>query len=156
MAPGRPEKALAVLELPEIWKLKLDPRDEGEAAGFMRTAFDASGWQPVSTWRTLEVQGHHDYQNAWFRTSFRLEQKKGVSVSLFLGAIDESCKVWVNGQLAGSLVYDGLRNPRSWENPFEIDVTKWVQFEADNDVVVKVINRSGAGGLWKPSFVAFR
>ncbi|MDD4098134.1 MAG: DUF4838 domain-containing protein [Lentisphaeria bacterium] len=154
--PARPEKALAVLELPEIWKLKLDPRDEGEAAGFMRTAFDASGWQPVSTWRTLEVQGHHDYQNAWFRTSFRLEQKKGVSVSLFLGAIDESCKVWVNGQLAGSLVYDGLRNPRSWENPFEIDVTKWVQFEADNDVVVKVINRSGAGGLWKPSFVAFR
>ena len=153
---ARPEKALAVLELPEIWKLKLDPQDEGEAAGFMRKGFDASGWQPVSTWRTLETQGHRDYQNAWYRASFRLEQKKGESVLLVLGAIDDSCKVWVNGEPAGSLVYDGLRNPRSWENPFEIDITKWVKFEAENEVVVKVINRSGAGGLWKPSLVALR
>ncbi len=152
----RPEKALAVLELPETWKLKLDPQDKGEAAGYMRKDFDASDWQPVSTWRSLELQGHRDYVNAWYRISFRLGAKKGKSVSLFLGAIDESCKVWVNGQLAGSLVYDAVRNPNSWKNPFEIDVTQWVKFEADNDIVIKVINRSGAGGLWKPSFVALR
>lgn len=153
----KPDKAREIIALPEKWAMQLDPKDIGEKAGYMRPDFDATAWKPASTWKTLEEQGHVDYINAWYRFSFKLgEGKKNFKVSLFLGAVDESCKIWVNGKLAGELIYDAVRDPRSWEKPFEIDITKFVDFKADNEVVVKLNNVSGAGGIWKPSFIALR
>jgi hypothetical protein len=78
-------------------------------------------------------------------------------VILHLGAVDESCKVWLNGQYVGGMKYDPKVNPNSWEEPFEVDISKWVKFGHENTICVKVEKkREGAGGLWKPSYIIYR
>ena len=93
----------------------------------------------------------------WYRTSVYIPEKSSRKVILHLGAVDESCKVWVNGQLAGGFKYNMKVNPNSWEEPFELDISKWVKFGHENNICVKVEkNNEGAGGLWKPSYIIYR
>ena len=75
---------------------------------------------------------------------------------LYLGAVDESCRVWVNGKYCGDLKFDALKEPDSWKKPFEVDITEHVRFNGDNTIAVKLTNTQGAGGIWKPCYLIFR
>ena len=64
---------------------------------------------------------------------------------LYLGAVDESCRVWVNGKYCGDLKFDALKEPDSWKKPFEVDITEHVRFNGDNTIAVKLTNTQGPG-----------
>ncbi len=67
---------------------------------------------------------------------------------LYFGAVDESCKVWVNGKFAGEHPFV---KPDDWRTSFPIEITDCIDWNRPTQlVVVRVEDKSGAGGIWKP------
>ena len=61
----------------------------------------------------------------------------------------------MNGQAVGELVYSPERDMMSWRKPVRREITSAAAFGAANLITVLVRNKSGKGGLWKPSHLIF-
>ena len=73
---------------------------------------------------------------------------------LYFGAVDESCWVYVNRELAGEHIFE---KDGDWRTPFEIDITPCLDWEkAMQQVVVRVEDRGGAGGIWRRVWLVSR
>ena len=73
--------------------------------------------------------------------------RKGKKVFLHFGAIDESGKIWVNGKLAHIREH---RYSNDWKTPFDVEITDMIDWQKKYvDVVVKVVDKAGQGGMWK-------
>lgn len=142
--------------LAERWQVCPDPEDRGEHAQYFGRDFNSGGWTDASTWLNLESQGFNHYRHMWYRTVCHVAEKSSDKVILHLGAVDENCKIWVNGQFCGSLKFDALKDPDSWKKPFEVDITDHVRFNGENVIAVKLTNEQGSGGIWKPCYLIFR
>jgi beta-galactosidase len=108
----------------------------------------ADGWQPT------QVPGYlsgTDYQRAWFRRSFTVPASlRGHRLALRFGGVKFNSRVLVNGRRVGGC-FGGYE-------PFEVDVTGAVRFDAPNELAVgchdwtgvftegKVAFPPGAGG----------
>lgn len=149
-----PERKLA---LPIEWRLMLDPEDAGAAKGYGEYAFDDSEWRMIDTDRHLEQQGIEEgYRNAWYRTKVQVPSKFiHQRCVVRLGAVDESCDLYVNGRKAGSFRYNQATDPGSWERPMEFDITEFIPSDGKIVIAVKVINEVRGGGLWRPSELRF-
>ena len=146
----------SMLRLPIEWKFRADPENKGEAQGFASEKFDDSAWQTVRTDRHLENQGIRDYHHGWFRLTTEIPAKfRGKRTVLHLGAVDESCVLWINGKAAGSFTYNQAEDPGSWKKPQEFDITKFVPADGKIVISLKVTNEIGGGGLWKESEIRF-
>ncbi len=109
------------------WQFQIDP------AGTMALA-------DIHEWRTIQVPGPWQAQFddlrlvagvGWYRRRvFVADAWSGRSVFLKIGAADYFSEVWINGQLAGQHEGGYL--------PFEFDVTPYLSFGADNDIVIRV------------------
>ncbi|MBI4027497.1 MAG: hypothetical protein HY360_21100 [Verrucomicrobia bacterium] len=53
----------------------------------------------------------------------------------------------LNGKLAG---VHGVEGPGKWDEPFALDISSLVLCGEENLVVVRVLNRDRAGGIWQP------
>ena len=73
---------------------------------------------------------------------------------LLFGAVDEACTVWVNGQKVLQRPYPFQGHTDSWREAFEIDVTRIVRSDRPNTLAVRVEDRVGAGGIWRPVWLA--
>jgi beta-galactosidase/beta-glucuronidase len=144
----------------EKWKFMWDENEEGEALGWHFDSFDDSLWHDIaanSWWEKQPVgkkwKKEHgiDYNGlAWYRTSFKLDSSnKGKKVVVVFGAVDEACRVWVNGKLLLNRPFPYKGNKNSWGETFEVDITKYARLNGWNTIVVEVEDRSGAGGIWK-------
>lgn len=143
------------------WKFMWDPTEEGVAKSWQAEDFDDSGWhdididtpwekQPVGeAWR--EEHGSSYDGIAWYRTSITLDPSRtGQRVGLIFGAVDEACQVWVNGKQLLDRPFPYKGNPNSWQEAFQVDFTSVARFDRPNVIVVRVEDRAGAGGIWKP------
>jgi hypothetical protein len=79
------------------------------------------------------------------------EQLKDKKVYLVFGAVDESCWVYVNGKAAGTHLY---KKQNDWSSPFTMRIDQYLSGNGDQTIVVKVEDKSGQGGIWKPVWVA--
>jgi len=94
----------------------------------------------IDTWRTIDVPGPWQAQLddlhmvagvGWYRRPVSVpESWAGRSVFLTVGAADYFAEVWVNGQSAGQHEGGYL--------PFELDITPYLSFGAQNDLVIRV------------------
>jgi len=146
--------------LPTAWWFQWDPEKIGLEQKWYADSLDPrrAGWARAHVNRPWEKQDvgrrwaeQHDGEDyngvAWYRTEFGAPQEaKSKKVILLFGAVDESCKVWLNGELVGEHLYT---KPDDWKTPFEIDITPAVRFDRKNRVAVWVEDNSGAGGIWK-------
>ena len=142
-----PDSALA---LPEMWNADLAVRREELP--------EQTGDRQLSTWQFVDDQ---IFGGTWsycrYRCSVTVPEKwRGYRVILHLGAVDESCEVLINGATAGKFTYDAVKNPQSWEQPQEFDVSRWIRIGAENTLEVTVYNETRKGGLWRPSFLVFK
>jgi hypothetical protein len=145
------------IKMPEMWKVKTDRKKTGEKGKWFAADLNDEKWKKASSWKALEEQGYKDYRYMWYRINIAIpENKKGKKVILFLGAVDDSCWLWVNGKPAGKFIYNAEVDPGSWEKPLEFDVSKFVEFGKDNQFTVLLRNICGQGGIWKPSYIDFR
>lgn len=144
------------------WPFQVDPQDRGEQLGWHRSEFKPEGWKNLRLDAFWEDQGFGEpapegYNGvAWYRILFRAPAHlSGTKVRLRLGAVDESCQVWVNGQKVGEFVYDPIKEPYGWNTPREVEISGAVSFGRENMVAVRVGDKAGKGGIWKGALVTF-
>ena len=141
------------------WRYQVDKEKKGEAAGWMKPAFDDRAWKTtdpcVDTWSAL---GCHNYMGSmWYRTSVKLpavpQDKKAY---LWIAATDGRVKVFVNGQ---HVPYVNAKGDKSdsfsgYCKPASFDVTSTA---GENQISLfctrEFINELGTGGLLGPVVV---
>ncbi|MCK5806379.1 MAG: DUF4838 domain-containing protein [Lentisphaeria bacterium] len=147
--------------LPDPWKFMWDPGEAGDTLGWQHREFDDTKWPEIGTASAWEKQAVGkawrkrtgvDFNGiGWYRSTFRVTPEQATErVSLLFGAVDEGCTVWVNGKKLLTRVFDLQKNPNSWAEPFEVVVSDLITADASNSLAVRVEDRSGAGGIWKP------
>ena len=82
----------------------------------------------------------HSAQGGW---KFQISHN---AVELHFESVDECAWVWLNG------VYIGQHDlgTSGWQTPFSLDITKEVKWDAENVIVVRILDTAGAGGIYKP------
>ena len=79
---------------------------------------------------------------------------KGKDIFLIFGAVDESAWVYVNGKFAGSHIF---AKESDWNTPFAIPVADKIDWSRNRQtVIVRVQDKAGQGGIWRPIFLAVR
>ncbi len=144
--------------LPENWRVCPDPENVGQKKGWHRKDFSYSSWKMASTWKGLRPQGYSDYIHMWYRTSITLPPEYASEKAfLVLGAVDEDCKIWINGRTAGGFISNFKIDPGSWNRPFRIEITDFVQYGKPMEICVRITKRSqGLGGIWKASWIELK
>lgn len=151
-----------VAKTPLFWKFQWDPSAKGESEKWFESSYNDSKWLSARTdkaWEGQEVgqdwkkENGKDYDGlAWYRNEFVLPQNTGAQkLLLFFGAVDESCKIWLNGELILERKFNADLNPNSWQEPFTVDISAKVRRDGGKNIIaVEVEDLQGAGGIWKP------
>lgn len=141
-----------VAPLEDRWEVLLDPQRVGESLNYFSPSTKGGNWQPTATFSTTWSNlGLRYYKGlAWFRQTIHIPKEHvGKRLFLWLGGVDETARVWVNGTLIGT-------SPVSAFTPFELDATEVLR-EGPNEVVLCVANLKvdelGTGGITAPGFV---
>ena len=159
------------IRLPLFWSFRLDPDDLGiKEKWFADSPEKVQHWgdfMPTNTpWespyrhyphpsaKTREKTRNYD-GFAWYGTTIRIPADwPRRKIFLYFGAVDESCWVYVNGREAGSHVFN---KPNDWKSSFTIPVDSTaVGGNGEVTIVVRVEDRAGWGGIWKPVWLVSR
>ncbi len=136
------------IKLPvENWKFQLDPSQNGHMEGWQQTDFDAAEWNviDIGPWQDQGVGNYHGA--AWYRIQFNMpEQIECKAVELDFAGIEDSAWVWLNGVYIGQ--YD--LGKKGGAKAFRLDATQEIRWNAENLLVVRVVNNAGKGGIVKP------
>ncbi len=148
-----PVQALAgkrLMELPEQWLFLPDPRSVGEGERWFAKS-DFAEWKPISTHAAWEGQGYPGLEgDAWYALKVRLPKTDAARVYLLFEAVDETFKLWINGEFVGQSVGDpGVL----WDKPQAVEITGKFRPGEENTLVVKVHDIGYAGGIWKPVWI---
>ena len=137
-----------IMTLPNTWKFKTDPDVVGEKEGWFAKDQDDSSWKEIRVDEFWEEQGYENYDGtAWYRLNVTMPKElAGKTVQLCFGAVDETAKVYIDGQLAGEHDIGGT----GWDKRFFLDITKHIRPGEKHLIAVKVIDSMMAGGIWKP------
>jgi hypothetical protein len=136
----------------DAWDFQLDPQRVGEEIGLWRPDITGGNWQKIKTSSSSwSNQGLRYYKGlAWYRQTVEVPQQvAGKRLFLWCGGVDETAKVWLNGQPIGI-------SPGSAFMPFEMDATSAVK--AGKNVITfcvanQVVNEVGTGGIVAPVFL---
>lgn len=141
-----------VVAAPDEWQFREDKDKTGEANGWWKSDTSPNGWRPLKTTsQSWSNQGLRYYKGlAWYRQTLEVPAElAGQRIFLWCGGVDETAKVWVNGEPIG--VSHGI----AFE-PFELDATKALKpgknvitFEISN----VILDELGTGGIVAPVFL---
>jgi beta-galactosidase/beta-glucuronidase len=127
----------------------MDPAHVGEEIGLWRPEVTGGNWQTIKTSSSSwSNQGLRYYKGlSWYRQAVDVPKEfAGRRIFLWCGGVDESAKVWVNGQMIG------ISHGAAFY-PFELDATGAVQ-PGKNMIVIcvanQVVNELGTGGIVAP------
>lgn len=154
------------LALPLQWHFRMDPHAVGQKERWQKSSIESirNSWSPIridSPWEKQNLRTMADdlkkrlknYDGiGYYALSFSIpKQWKGNKVFLHFGGVDDSCQVYLNGQYAGEHV---MRNPDDWKTPFPIRIDPYVDWHRPyHTVIVRVIDSTGDGGIWRPVFL---
>jgi len=147
-----------VQELGNAWRFKTDPEDAGVKGNWFAAAMDDHDWAEVRNdrgngWESQGFPGYLGY--AWYRQRVQMPEALGQAAKLYLlfGAVDEDAEVFINGQKAFTHTCEstGLAPDAIWVTPFAFDPRPFLK-PGENQIAVRVNNRLGMGGIWKPVY----
>jgi len=150
---------VAVLRLPAAWRFALDREGAGEAKGWAAADFADGAWATCRTDldRGWDGQGFPGTTGlGWYRQRLDLPAEfAGKRLTLFFEAADEDAWVYVDGKLVGdhSCEKTGLQPEQIWITPFVCAAGDALRAGTANQLAVRVLNRAGMGGLWKPVYL---
>lgn len=137
-----------------------DPGDVGEKEDWFASDFADLGWARIACGEEggWNQQGFPNLTGTgWYRLRFHLPADFGGErlVRLFVGAADEDCTVYLNGEKAFEHTCEstGLTPMQIWQRPFYFDPTPWLKPGAENVLALRVHNRAAMGGVWKPIYL---
>ena len=108
-------------------------------------------WQPIRVGEFWEQQSHKYNGAAWYRSSFVIpDSLTGKEVWLVFGAVADYCRIFVNER--GNLYWrpHNVPQPLADQAGPRMNITEFVDFGKENEIVVWVYNIRGPGGIWKP------
>ncbi len=143
------------ISLNDMWKFKLDPKDIGIKEGWYSISYK---WK-TKTWMQIKVPGCWEsalpqassYDGiAWYRYRFRLpdnwDRLKGKhKILLTFGGFDDGGMVYFNGKFVGKCM--------KYARKLIIDITKYVKWNDDNFIAVRVIDNGGGGGIIRSVYI---
>lgn len=131
------------------WSFQTDARDEGLAAGWMKTDWNDKTWPLIDADRWWQEQGYPSYHGvAWYRKSFAPPAvEKGSRLFLYFGAVDGDASVFLNGRKIGehNLLADGT----GWDQPFFFDITDFLVTGNPNVMAVRAKKTAYMSGIFK-------
>lgn len=139
---------LKSIKIPEKdWKFTTDPNACGHRQNFFDPTFNDSSWKSIKAGH-WETQGWPNYDGiAWYRIRFQVSEKIDCNaVELLFEGVDESAWVWLNGIYLGKHDIGTI----GWDVPFRLDATKEIKWGVENVLVVRVLDTTMGGGIWKP------
>ncbi len=155
-----------VVALPLKWHFRIDPENVGLREHWENTPIRSirSTWDPISVnscWENqplkempekLKTQLKNYDGIGFYAQSVKIPADwKGSQIFLFFGAVDESAQVYLNGKFAGEHLF---KNSNDWKTPFSIRIDPLIDWNAAvQSVVVRVEDKTGSGGIWKPVFL---
>jgi beta-glucuronidase len=120
-------------DLSGLWEFRLDPKDEGEAAGWHKSLSDTRAIPVPASWNEIFDDAALYFGTAWYQKEFRVDPAwRGRRIFLRFGAASYRARVWLDGQLLGEHEGGHL--------PFEFEVTGLVNERVPNRLVVLVDN----------------
>lgn len=136
-----------VADLPEPWRFRTDPDEQGEAGGWWKPEFDDAGWETLHIREFWENQGHSPYDGAaWYRLPYTPPAlPEGKRVFLAFGGVADEASVYVDGRPCWASRYgENIRHKR-----FLVDVTNRLRAGRPAAIAVRVWNTGWCGGIWK-------
>lgn len=138
--------------LPDTWRFRLDPENEGVAEDWFAADVNGNKWReiPVPAWWEKTDVGQYDGY-AWYRVEFELPEEIDGALQLLFSGVDEQAWVYLNGQPVGERTSEstGLEPADYWDEPFTVSLGEaWRPGE--NTLAVRVHDRERAGGIFQP------
>lgn len=124
-----------VLDCSGFWKFKIDRENQGEVGHWERGLSSTLDIAVPGSWNEqLAEAGLMNYVGAvWYEKELMLPKIfEGKSIRLYIGSVDFSAKVWVNGCFVGEQVFGFL--------PFELDLTSFVKAGEKLRLTIRVCN----------------
>jgi hypothetical protein len=153
------QKPSAQISLLEGWRFSIDK--PGLMEHFAKRDFDDSQWQGITTGDCWEKQGfgadkypETNGYNGWgFYRRFITVPKDWTHgrIILCLGAVDESYRVFFDGELIAEFTYS-KEEPHAWMTERRFDLTERIT-NGRHLIAVAVHDSSGNGGIWRPAFL---
>ena len=151
------------------WNFATDPKNELTRQEIWKKPFkNVSKWYSLRLDAPWEQQGNNkglpakireelkQYDGVgWYAFALDVPKKwQGKEIALIFGAVDESAWVYLNGQLCGTQIYKGGDD---WKKPFTIPITSQIDWKKSRQhLFVRVEDKSGMGGLWRPVMLVCR
>ncbi|MFA7172384.1 MAG: DUF4838 domain-containing protein [Kiritimatiellia bacterium] len=154
--------------LPVRWKFKVDKNNVGLSEKWEQaTVADVADWEPIRVTSAWEHQPYSEINPAfrekmkdydgygYYGLNLRIPKEwQGEEIHLVFSAVDESCWIYINGNLAGQ---HPCVNPNDWRTPFSIRIDQVIDWsKPGRSLVVRVHDSGGQGGIRKPVFLVKR
>jgi hypothetical protein len=150
---GKNSKDTEISSLPIEWKFKTDPQNIGLQQKWFMVKLNDSSWKKIRTDSNWEKQGYPKYDGyAWYRQNIRMPETITGKYVLRIGAVDESCWIYVNGKLAGQYIFNINKDPDGWKKAHDFNITKNLH-PGNNNITIRVHDTKFAGGIWKRVFL---
>ncbi len=131
-----------LLALEGKWIFQVDSLNKGLSEQWYSTTYNRSKWIEIEvpgSWDRYHGMATYDGVGWYART---VEVKEIIQpLSIFFGGVDDDADVWVNGTRVGT--HNG------YSEPFSMPIDQAVRV-GTNEIVVRVIDNSGPGGIYKP------
>jgi hypothetical protein len=148
---------------PQWWVFCTDPDNVGEKEEWHKLSFrefQKKAKKMIRTdanWEKQRYLKDEAYKNmlktydgiAFYGQNLKIPKEwKNKEIYLIFGAVDESAWVYINGKFAGKHLYV---MEDDWKTPFAIPITDKINWSQEKQkVIVRVEDKSGLGGIWKP------
>ena len=158
------EYDLPILNTPVFWYFKADPDKVGEKEKwYLTNGAEFGKWGEMAAthtyWQGTPGMPHMSAKMkkfltrydgiGWYAKTLAVPPDwKDRSVYLLFGAVDESCKVFVNGRHVHTRMY---KNNGDETKPFAVDITSAIDWNKPEKTLVHVmvIDEAGEGGIWQ-------
>lgn len=131
-------------DLPVEWKFKFDADDSGiKEEWFKQTDFSA--WKPIKINDWWTNQGEKRRGTGWYGVEFEIPKTDKKSLSLYFGAIDGICDVYVDGNKIGEQKLDPYI---MWNKPFAISLPDSIG-PGKHTIVIRVEKHEYSAGIWQ-------
>jgi len=130
------------MDISKLWSFSTDPHDQGLKHHWYATDHDAARWKPIRIGLPWQEQGYRSYQGiGWYRTSVQLPAKLPEALYVYLGEVDKSYRIFVNGKEA---THSRVHWPRRLTYT---DIAAYVMAGRRNEIVLRVEPGERAGGI---------
>ncbi len=128
-----PAKPSFDLDISKSWTFSTDPQDAGLGHHWYAIQGGGTRWRPIRIGLPWRDQGYASYRGVgWYRASFQLPARIPDALFLYLGEVDKSYRIFVNGKEA---MHSHVQWPRRLTYT---DIAPYVEAGLRNEIVLRV------------------